>query len=107
MLAMGYVMNDIQARQVRFYLRLNYPLAVTCSGDGFVAHYLDLPGCEAFDTDLPRLHHSMDSLRRRWIQEHVLSETPVPLPNSHLVENTTPQLHPDTMKGPRVPESAE
>ena len=95
-------MDDLRARQVRFYMRLNYPLAVTSRGEGYVAQYLDLPGCESFDTDLPGLHHHMETLRRRWIEEHVKSETPVPLPNTHLRDSKTPTLHADIFKGPVV-----
>lgn len=95
-------MDDLRARQVRFYMRLNYPLAVTSRGDGYVAQYVDLPGCESFDTDLPRLHHHMEGLRRRWIEEHVASESPVPLPNTHLRRSKTPSLHADIFKGPVV-----
>ena len=95
-------MDDLRARQVRFYMRLNYPLAVTSRGEGFVAQYLDLPGCESFDTDLTRIHHHMEELRRRWIVEHIKSDTPVPMPNSHLRESKPPALHTDVYKGPIV-----
>ena len=100
-------MDDIKLRQVRFYMRLNYPLAVTARGEGFVAQYLDLPGCEAFDPNLPKLHHHMEGLRRRWIEERIKSETPVPLPNTHLRDSHTPCLHADIFKGPVVKENAE
>ena len=95
-------MDDLRARQIRFFMRLNYPLAVTSRGNGFVAQYLDLPGCESFDHDLTRLHHHMEGLRRRWIEEHIKSDTPVPMPNSHLRDSKGPSLHTDVFKGPPV-----
>ena len=100
-------MDDLRARQVRYYMRLNYPLAVTSRGEGFVAQYLDLPGCESFDIELSRLHHHMEGLRRKWIVERVQSETPIPLPNSHLRDSKSPTLHADIYKGSVVKEEEE
>ena len=87
-------MNHLYERQLRFYIRLGYPVAVTARGEGFVGVFPDLPGCEYYHTDLTELHLTLETLRQRWIREHLRAGCTVPLPNSHLEESTIPEIIP-------------
>ncbi len=91
-------MNHLYERQLRFYVRLSYPVAVTAKGEGFVGVFPDLPGCEAYHTDLTELHQELEFLRQRWIREHLVAGCTIPLPNSHLDGPTTPDFTPISPK---------
>ncbi len=97
-------MNHLYERQLRFYIRLSYPVAVTAQREGFVGIFPDLPGCEAYHTDLTALHRELEALRQRWIRHHLAAGCTIPLPNSHLDGPTTPDFTPISPK--REPESS-
>jgi predicted RNase H-like HicB family nuclease len=77
-------MDRQTTRQIRFYLRLHYPVSVTAEGAGFCGSFPDLPGCQVVDEDLPRLYAELEARRREWITARILAGCPVPLPNEHL-----------------------
>ena len=77
-------MNTIDAKRVRHYLKLTYPLRVVLFDDQFFAEYPDLPGCSCTHTDLPALMVDVESKRRAWVTQWLLTHTDVPLPNSHV-----------------------
>ena len=85
-------MNHLYERQLRFYIRLSYPVAVTARGAGYVGVFPDLPGCESYHTELEALHFELEGLRQRWIREHLRFGCVVPLPNSHLDGATKPDF---------------
>ncbi len=80
-------MDRPTTQQIRFYLRLHYPVQVVLAEDGFRGCYPDLPGCGCAEADLGRLYSTLERERRQWITAQVLEGQQVPLPNSHAPSN--------------------
>ncbi|MEK7704535.1 MAG: type II toxin-antitoxin system HicB family antitoxin [Myxococcota bacterium] len=77
-------LGDLEVlRQLRFYLRLSYPLRIAATASGYVGRYPDLPGCVCRDSDLQRLQEQLDRARQDWITQRILADAPIPMPNSH------------------------
>src|SRR5438128_942322 len=77
-------MNILNARRIRHFLRLTYPVRVWATEEGFAGDYPDLPGVRQEDTNLARLYASLDQARRAWITEQVLAGGQISPPNNHL-----------------------
>ena len=77
-------MDSLTSRQLRYYVKLSYPVRVTGTANGYKGVYPDLPGCEARDPDIVTLYQKLDQRRHKWLHEHLLAGAPIPLPNAYL-----------------------
>jgi hypothetical protein len=75
------MMNAVMQRQMKYYLRLPYPLHITLGPEGFLGTYPDL-GLRLEDEDLPRLYARLDEYRRTFLLERVAMGQNIPMPNS-------------------------
>ncbi len=77
-------------RRLRHYLRLQYPVEIIMTPQGFYyGHLPDLPGCDAIASTPEELYAALDRERRQWIRERVQSDQAVPRPNTHLDREET------------------
>ena len=70
-------------RLLRFYLQLDYPLAVMENDNCFSVSHPDLPGCEVTDHSLSECYQQIYDLRHLWLKKHLEAGAPVPAPGSH------------------------
>lgn len=70
-------------RQLRFYLRLSYPVCITATARGYAGRFPDLPGCSCRSSDLRLLHEQLETTRVNWIKRSIMSGSAIPMPNSH------------------------
>ena len=75
-------MNTLKSRRIRHFLKLAYPLRVVAQSRTFCADYPDLPGCQVVASRLVEVYAEAEAVRRQWITERVLTDDPIPLPNS-------------------------
>lgn len=76
-------MRPMDRRKLKYFLRLNYPMHVYASDDGYVGLYPDLPGCEMRRDNLQDLKRDLERLRRAYLEERVCAGETPPLPNTH------------------------
>lgn len=77
-------MDPSTARKLRFFLRLNYPMAIAFDGDRLRGEYPDLPGCALEGQELDQLKVELEQLRQDWIVERVRAGEVPPMPNSFM-----------------------
>ena len=78
-------LNILSGRRMRHYMRLQYPVAVVVTPQGFYhGQHPDLPGCSAIGSSPEAMYAILDKARRSWIREQIRLEQSVPLPNAHL-----------------------
>jgi hypothetical protein len=82
-------MDAMMRRRLRFFKRLNYPMAVVLDAGGITARFPDLPGCEISANSLEQLWPNLEPTRVEWLRERILEGDLPPLPNAYLEDPIT------------------
>jgi antitoxin HicB len=67
-------------QSIDYYMRLPYAVKVVPSEDGYFARVEDLPGCEAWASNIEDLWPAVNQAKRAWIEDALHREIRIPEP---------------------------
>ena len=75
------MINDMERRDLKFYLNLRYPITMHSDPDGgYVAEIEELPGCMTQDETIDEALKAIEDARQLWIKTAYEEGQDIPLP---------------------------